>query len=469
MKIDISPRIRQLNENTPFDPALTGPIIYWMDRDKRVNHNWALVYAQELALKNHTSLLVIHCIAYPALEHHDTQRTLSFLIQGLIETQELLKKKHIPCVILKGDPETVIPHFAKQVKARALITDFSPLKPQRLWRDTIAQFAKSIEIPFYEIDTHNIVPCWIASNKQEYGARTIRPKITKLLGTFLSEPKTLRSITLKTTNTKQTNDAIKTGMSHAQLIALIDKASPTPQIVDWITPGEKAAKRALNRFIKTKLTAYDTNRNDPTLDGISNLSPYLNFGQLSAQYVAYQVSKSHVPNAAKAVFLEELIIRRELSDNYCFYNPHYDSPKGFPDWAQKTLAKHETNTRHYHYSMKELENAQTHDPLWNAAQNQMVKSGKMHGFMRMYWAKKILEWSKTPAHAFKTALALNDRYELDGRDPNGYVGVAWSIGGVHDRAWGSRPIFGTIRYMSYEGCKRKFSIETYIKQWVTQE
>jgi deoxyribodipyrimidine photo-lyase len=162
-------------------------------------------------------------------------------------------------------------------------------------------------------------------------------------------------------------------------------------------------------------------------------------------------------------FLEELIIRRELSDNFCFYNPDYDEFKGFPDWAKKTLDEHRKDTREYVYSLKEFEAGQTHDELWNAAQMEMVKKGKMHGYMRMYWAKKILEWTASPEEALKTAISLNDKYELDGRDPNGYVGISWSIGGVHDRAWGERPIFGKIRYMSYNGCRSKFDVKKYIE------
>ncbi len=168
---------------------------------------------------------------------------------------------------------------------------------------------------------------------------------------------------------------------------------------------------------------------------------------------------SHIKDA----FLEELIIRRELSDNFCFYNPRYDSFDGFPEWARKTLNEHRKDRRPYLYSLEQFETAQTHDKLWNAAQTEMVKRGKMHGYMRMYWAKKILEWTPSPEVAMEVAIHLNNRYELDGRDPNGYAGIAWSIGGVHDRAWNERNIFGKIRYMSYNGCKSKFNIEGYVE------
>jgi deoxyribodipyrimidine photo-lyase len=163
-------------------------------------------------------------------------------------------------------------------------------------------------------------------------------------------------------------------------------------------------------------------------------------------------------------FLEELIVRRELADNFCLYNAEYDNPSGFPDWAKKTLNIHDKDIRPILYTLEEFEQAQTDDPLWNAAQMEMVKRGKMHGYMRMYWAKKILEWTESSTQAMEYAIYLNDRYELDGRDPNGYTGIAWSIGGVHDRAWGERPIFGKIRYMSFNGCKSKFDVKAYIRK-----
>ena len=207
---------------------------------------------------------------------------------------------------------------------------------------------------------------------------------------------------------------------------------------------------------------YNNKRNDPSLDGQSGLSPYLHFGQISAQRVALEVQKTTINFHAQEAFLEELIIRRELSDNYCYYNADYDNFNGFPDWAKKTITEHRQDKRDYLYSLEEFENGKTHDKLWNAAQLEMVKTGKMHGFMRMYWVKKILEWSLSPEKSMKTAVYLNDKYELDGCDPNGYAGIAWSIGGMHDRAWGEREIFGKIRYMNYNGCKRKFDIDKYI-------
>jgi deoxyribodipyrimidine photo-lyase len=220
----------------------------------------------------------------------------------------------------------------------------------------------------------------------------------------------------------------------------------------------------LGQFIAERLPGYDTDRNDPNRSGQSGLSPYLHFGQISAQRVALEVRKADARPEAKAAFLEELIVRRELSDNFCFYNPAYDSFEGFHSWAKATLNAHREDRRQFLYSLRQLEAGGSHDPLWNAAQKEMVATGKMHGYLRMYWAKKVLEWTPSPEEAIAIAIYLNDRYSLDGRDPNGYAGIAWSIGGVHDRAWGERPVFGKIRYMSYEGCRRKFGVDRYIKK-----
>lgn len=213
--------------------------------------------------------------------------------------------------------------------------------------------------------------------------------------------------------------------------------------------------------MKHRLEEYPLFRNDPTANAQSNLSPYLHFGQLAAQRVALQLQTHNAPIKAEEAFLEELLVRRELSDNYCFYSPHYDSCAGFPAWAQATLSAHRKDPREYRYSLDALELSHTHDTLWNAAQREMVLSGKMHGYLRMYWAKKILEWSASPEEALTSAIYLNDKYELDGRDPNGYTGIAWSIGGVHDRAWNERDVFGKIRYMSFRGMKAKFDISAY--------
>ncbi|MFX1603429.1 MAG: deoxyribodipyrimidine photolyase, partial [Promethearchaeota archaeon] len=225
--------------------------------------------------------------------------------------------------------------------------------------------------------------------------------------------------------------------------------------------GAERAKKALDDFTKRKLDEFHNSRNDPSKDCLSNLSPYLHFGQISPLFIALHVQRADHPGAES--FLEELIIRRELSMNFVYFNREYDSIECLPRWARTTLDEHKSDPREHKYTSKEFELAETHDSYWNAAQTEMVKTGKMHGYMRMYWGKKILEWSRTPEIAYRTALHLNNKYELDGRDPNGYAGVAWCFG-KHDRAWGERPIFGKVRYMSARGLERKFDIESYVRK-----
>jgi deoxyribodipyrimidine photo-lyase len=290
----------------------------------------------------------------------------------------------------------------------------------------------------------------------EYAAYTIRPKINRKLNEFLTPfPELVKhpytaDISTPPFGWSPTSDGLDT--------------AETGNINTFWKSGERAALSRLNSFLSERLPEYNDQRNDPAKDGQSGLSPYLHFGQLSAQRVALEAQRYDADIAAQESFLEELIIRRELSDNYCYYNDSYDSIEGFPQWAQKTLDEHRNDPRPYLYDIGVLENAETHDALWNAAQMEMVVTGKMHGYMRMYWAKKILEWSLSVEVAMSHAIYLNNKYELDGNDPNGYAGIAWSLGGVHDRAWQEREIFGKIRYMNYAGCKRKFSVPEYVKQ-----
>jgi deoxyribodipyrimidine photo-lyase len=235
-----------------------------------------------------------------------------------------------------------------------------------------------------------------------------------------------------------------------------------PAVSDIVGGTDEGLKR-LRRFVKHQLPEYPKTRNNPELDGTSHLSPYLHFGHLGPHTVALAVKAAQAPLAAKEAFLEQLIVRRELAVNFVRFNPDYDNFECAEPWAHKTLAQHARDERKV-YTERELEEARTHDPLWNAAQQQMVVTGWMHNYMRMYWAKKILEWSRTPAEAFRSAVYLNDKYEIDGRDPNGYAGIAWAIVGKHDRPWFEQPIFGRIRYMSLAGASKKFDTRRYIEQ-----
>ncbi len=421
-----------------------GACIYWMSRDQRVKDNWALLFAQDLAKKSDSPIAVIFCLLPEFLGA--TSRQYNFMLQGLKEVEKNLKQLNIPFILLKGNPKKEIPQFLSTHDAGALVTDFSPLRISRDWKKAVAE---QMFLPFYEVDAHNIVPCWVASSRQEWAAYSFRPKVHRLLSEFMDEFPTLKKHPFPWKN-REENDWVKAERSIG--VDAFPKAK-------WIKPGEEAASEHLAYFLDQKLSRYGSDRNDPVRDGQSNLSPYLHFGQISAQRIALQVIASLQDSS---LFLEELVVRRELSDNFCYYNSFYDYFSGFPDWAKETLRKHEKDPREYIYTQKEMETARTHDDLWNAAQLEMVDKGKMHGYLRMYWAKKILEWTPSPDDALRIAIYLNDRYELDGRDPNGYTGIAWSIGGVHDRAWREREVFGKVRYMSYKGMSGKFDVKAYI-------
>ncbi len=425
-----------------------APVVYWMQRDHRVHDNWALIYAQEKAIELNQPLYVIFNLVPTFLEA--TIRQYGFMLKGLQELEAELSKFNIPFVLTCGEPSEEIPKFIIKIKAGLLITDFNPLKIVRRWKKSVYD---KINIAFHEIDAHNIVPFHQTSNKQEFAAYTIRPKIQKLLPEFLDEfPK------IKKMNFEYSKQTIKWNEIKSVL-----KINFEIKEVDWITPGEKAAHKTLKYFIEKKLFRYNEERNFPTHDAQSNLSPYFHFGQISPQRVALIINQIDSNEESKKSFLEEMIIRRELSDNFCYYNTNYDSFEGFHQWAKESLNQHRKDKRDFIYSLEQFEHAKTHDDLWNAAQMEMVRTGKMHGYMRMYWAKKILEWTKSPEEALQTAINLNDKYELDGRDPNGYTGIAWSIGGVHDRPWFERPVYGKIRYMNYNGCAKKFDVKKYIQ------
>jgi len=440
-------RVRALKDGSKRE----GKVVYWMSRDQRVEDNWALLYAQELALQMKAPLAVIFCLVPQFL--NATLRQFAFMLRGLEQVEKSLKDLKISFSLLKGWPQKEIPKFVTENKVTMLVTDFDPLRIKRQWKGEVAH---ELDIPLYEVDTRNIVPCWVASPKQEYGAYTLRPKIHRYLTDFLEKFSKVRTHPfawggeVKKTDWKRAIDSLEVNRDVTE--------------VDWLDPGERAAHKTLDDFLNNKLPEYSLKRNDPTENGVSHLSPYLHFGQISAQRVALEVKKQRVKSEHTDSFLEELIVRRELSDNYCFYNDKYDQFGGFHPWAQKTLNEHRGDKREYLYSSEEFEEAKTHDDLWNAAQMEMVHRGKMHGYLRMYWAKKILEWTESPERALEIAIYLNDKYELDGRDSNGYAGIAWSVGGVHDRAWNERPVFGKIRYMSYNGCKRKFDIQKYIQK-----
>lgn len=429
-------------------PAGEGPIVYWMSRDQRVRDNWALLYAQELAIGRKRPFFVFFGLS-PSFVGA-TWRQYGFMLAGLREVEYDLWKLGIGFRIVSGDPGEEIVRFAGEIDAGAVVTDFSPLRIHRMWKDAAA---KRLAVLLVEVDAHNVVPCREASPKREYAARTIRPKIHRLLPEYLTDfPKMKKHPFALDSALPETDwEALRSTLSVDESVGEISN----------IVPGERAGRKVMKDFLENRIDRYDRDRNDPNAGGVSGLSPYLHFGQIAPQRVAYEAAKRDGDGAD--AFLEELVVRRELAENYCFYESAYDSIDAFPEWARRTLTAHRGDEREHVYTKGEFEAGQTHDPLWNAAERQLVESGRLHGYVRMYWAKKILEWSTSPEEAMAIAVYLNDRYALDGRDPNGYAGIVWSLGGVHDRPWFDRPVFGTVRYMAMSGMRKKFDVEAFLR------
>uniref|UniRef100_A0A3Q4BSE5 Deoxyribodipyrimidine photo-lyase n=1 Tax=Mola mola TaxID=94237 RepID=A0A3Q4BSE5_MOLML len=445
-------RLRFISDTKKVKQGSEG-VLYWMSRDHRVQDNWALVHAQQLAVKENLPLHVCFCLHVPKSEL-STLRHYSFMLKGLQEVAQECRTLDIQFHLLHGSAGDVLPGFVSDRSLGAVVADFCPLRePLKSLEDV----KKKLVSPS-SVDAHNIVPCWVTSPKLEYAARTIRGKITKLLPEFLTDFPPVEKHPYTATRTAKPVDWNKTLASME-----VDRAVGE---TEWAKPGTKAGMAMLESFIDVRLKLFDTLRNDPNAVALSQLSPWIRFGHVSAQQVALQVQRGgKKAGVSVSSFIEELVVRRELTDNFCFYNQKYDCVEGAYEWAQKTLKDHAKDKRQYIYTCEQLEKAKTHDKLWNGAQYQMVTEGKMHGFLRMYWAKKILEWTPSPEEALSTALYLNDRYELDGQDPNGFVGCMWSICGIHDQGWAERPIFGKIRYMNYKGCLRKFDVARFEQKY----
>ncbi len=444
-------RVTELN-NFEID-SNKNCVVYWITREFRSEDNWSLIFAQYLALEHKQKLVIL--INLLEEKNIDYIKPFNFYIEGLFELKNNFEKLNVPVYLNYGNSKDSIPAFLSKINASALVTDFFPLK---YYQFLVKNIIEKIKIPFYEIDSHNIVPCRIASPKLEFAAYTIRPKIKNLLPLYLIN---FPNVKYHSLNDQSIFDVCKSDFDRIIQVGFYNISNST----NILKSGETSAKLVLNNFIKSKITNYANDRNNPNLNGISGLSPYIHFGQISAQRIALEISKLNTSLESKDSYLEELIIRRELGDNFCFNNSNYDSFEGFHQWAKKTLNEHSLDKREYIYTIDRLEHAQTHDPAWNAAQNEMVSTGKMHGYMRMYWAKKMLEWTNLPEESLEIGIYLNDKYSLDGYDPNGYVGLAWSIGGVHDRAWNERAVFGKIRYMNYAGLQRKFDVKSYETKW----
>jgi len=427
-------------------------VLYWMQRAQRAASNHALEFAIREANQRQLPLLAVFGITQRFPDANT--RAYAFMLEGLRETKRTLSERGILLEVRLEPPVEAVRGLADD--AATVVVDRGYLRIERQWRQRVAS---RLACPLVQVESDVVVPVETASPKEEYAAYTIRPKIHEHLDTFLSP--------LEETGLERgTLDRTDRGLKLKDIEALLERMriNRSADRVDTFRGAASEAAGLLENFIEEKLDGYAEERNDPSQDYLSQMSPYLHFGQISPLRIALRVRNAEgVGKENRDAYLEELIVRRELSMNFCLYNPHYDSLDGLPDWAQETLHEHAGDGRTHVYDLEAFERAATHDPYWNAAQREMKLTGKMHGYMRMYWGKKILEWTPGPEIAMRIALTLNNRYELDGRDPNGYTGVAWCLG-KHDRAWAEREVYGKVRYMSAGGLERKFDIDAYVRK-----
>jgi len=447
-------RIKKIN-NLNFN--INGDfILYYMSLSHREDFNYSLEFGIYLSNEYNKPLIVY----FPITDYFkfSNLRYYKFMIEAIIKTKKIIEERGIKFIIEKLDYPPYKEIIKKSKKCFAIILDKGYLKYQRKVNKIIAQQSETI---VFEVENDVVVPIGEVSSKQEPYARTIRPKIYKKLNIFL------KPIQKNQPKIKSANDDfgfnelnLKTAEEYLNILNIDKTVMPTKYFIG----GEDEAQKKLKIFIEEKLHKYKDLRSDPSVDYQSNLSPYLHFGQISPIKIALEVLKNYPINDPNVQsFFNELIIWRELARNFAYYNENYNEYEGIPKWAKNTLEEHKKDKREYLYSLEELENAKTHDKYWNAAQLEMLKTGKMHNYMRMYWCKKIIEWTDDPKKAFDIACYLNDKYEIDGRDSNGYAGISWCFGSF-DRPFKERKIFGKVRYMSEEGLKSKFDIDKYVEK-----
>lgn len=445
-------RVQFLNER-PRRPDRRY-VLYWMQQSQRAEENPALEVAVQQANDLGLPLLVVFGLTdtYPEANW----RHYTFMLEGLQETKEALAERGIRTVIQQGEPPEVALSWAQE--AALLVTDRGYLRHQKRWRSQVGQRAPCQVL---QVEGDVVVPVETVTDKPEYAARTIRPKIQEHLDRFLTVPdRTLVQIPSSGLDVQEGLSLKRTGDVTEQL----DLDRSVGPVRPLYRGGTSRGKAGLRSFLRTHLPGYDENRNQVQSSSVSHVSKYLHFGQLSVTWIAQQIQNATAPEADINSYIEELIVRRELAINHVHFRPDtYDKYACLPEWARESLDKHAEDEREFVYSQSALEAGETHDPYWNAAMKEMRETGYMHNYMRMYWGKKILEWSPDPQTAFARTLTLNNRYFLDGRDPNSYANVAW-IFGLHDRGWKERPVYGKVRYMSRNGLERKADPEAYVEK-----
>jgi deoxyribodipyrimidine photo-lyase len=441
-------RCHVLNERPERENAKY--VLYWMQQSQRAHFNHALEAA--IIKANKLDLPVV--VAFGLMDDYPeaTERHYAFMLEGLKDVHDDLAERGIKFVCVRGEPKEAALRFEKD--AACVVCDRGYLNHLRTWRDDVAD---RCEVKVVEVESDVVVPVEAASDKDEFAARTIRPKIHRVWNDYL--------VPLKQTPPKHdsTRMNLKGDFDLGHPDSILSKIGCIREVKrsPIFKGGYREADRRMRAFVSDRLAGYSEGRNEPADAHTSHMSPYLQYGNISPVDLALRVRDASAPKADCDAYLEEMIVRRELAHNHTWFDRDYDKYNSLPDWSRKTLEKHKSDKREPSYTREQLERAITHDDYWNAAQMQMVVTGYMHNYMRMYWGKKILEWCSTPEHAYETTLYLNNKYLLDGLNPNTYANIGW-IYGLHDRPWTERPIFGQTRYMNAAGLERKFDIDRYV-------
>ncbi len=450
------PRIRLLNDRQPNSEAKF--VLYWSQMNRRVEFNHGLAYAIHWADKLKLPVLCYEGLTctYP----HANDRLHTFILQGVPEMARRLEELGVGYAFYsRKQRDSGNDSFYKVAKdAAVIVTDDYPIFIAAGHNKSVPA---KVEVPYYVVDSSCVVPMSLIVERQ-YAAYTIRPKIHKLLAAQMT-PLEMNAPACKWVGPVPD---FHVPVTDAEIPALVASCEIDHAVKPSLTfrGGSAYAEKHLEVFLEERLRRYATDRNSPTAHVTSDLSPYLHFGQISSMQVALAArdyADEHKLMAGE--YLEELIVRRELAFNFARYTPNYNSLEALPNWVQQTLAKHDGDRREFVYTCEEFEKAATHDALWNATQKELLLRGKTHGYYRMYWGKKIIEWSASHFEAHQTMLYLQDKYALDGRDPNTYTNVLWCFG-LHDRPWTERPIFGMVRFMGLDGMKRKTNVDSYLKE-----
>lgn len=441
---------KPVNENGDY-------VLYWMQMFKRPVWNHALNFAIRKA-----NDLGLPLVVYEGLKYYypwANDRLHTFILEGVNEKREAFEKLGIRYLFYlqrnEGDPKQTVAGLAE--RAAIVVTDDFPCFIIPGHNDAIV--AKT-DVPVYTVDSNGVVPM-ACFEKEEYAAYTIRPKIHKLLPEFLTSFEEIEIDKNDSGLEVDCPDTVFDDEDIPELVADCDidhSVAPSPVYKG----GRRAGLKRLRKFVSDILPGYHETRNKPEKDGSSRLSAYLHFGYLSSLEIALEVQNAEAPDEAKEAYLEELIVRRELSYNMTRFNPDYDSLDALHEWVQKTMREHASDARSYNYSAEDLEQGNTHDELWNAIQRELRETGEVHNYVRMLWGKNIIAWTRSYEEAFSILEHLNNKYCLDGRNPNSYAGILWCFG-KHDRPWMEREVFGKIRYMTSNSTGKKFRSKDYIE------